>query len=75
MVDIKQLEKDIIKYHKKKKKALELMQKEYPSSYVDIAQRHRNPKTGKPITNKYIFMIRRKLIQDGKLEDVKLKPV
>lgn len=65
-----QLEQDIIKYHKKRQKAYKLITKEYPQNYQEIADKHINPRTGKPLTRGYIMIVKRKLINQGKIKDI-----
>jgi hypothetical protein len=68
-IDLKQLETDIIAYHEKRKKAYELING-YPHSYKDIANKHINPKTGKPLSRQYIMTVKRRLLEAGKIKDI-----
>lgn len=69
-VDLKQLKKDIVEYHKKRQKAYAVISKGYPRNYQEIADKYINPKTGEPLTRQYIMILKRRLVKEGKIIDI-----
>ena len=70
-VDLPQLEADIITYHKKRQAAYKIMTKGYPKNYQEIADKYINPKTGQPLTRQYIMLVKRRLVEQGKIKEIK----
>ena len=69
-INLEKLQKDIITYHKKRKQAYKILTKDYPVSYQEIADKHINPRTGKPLSRQYIMIIKRKLLKQGKIQEI-----